>query len=216
VYVDTKICLTATLSLALRAFCVNRCAAFLAQTLRAFLTRPLNSCVKQLLVLCVFLATFATAETPTSEPDSEVYIAPPDINLTTARLLPQYTLREEIYGVQTLHDELVGRKPYEGMFDDVEFKEPATGADITVFWLLQALDVYTTLEATGYRCVVEVNPLLPTKPTFEEIVLLKMVPHLFWDIEDMQAVDLATVNAITGLIVANNVDVASSAKKMCP
>ena len=102
------------------------------------------------------------------------------------------------------------------MFDDVEFKEPATGADITVYWLLQALDVYTTLEATGYRCVVEVNPLLPTKPTFEEIVLLKMVPHLFWDIEDMQAVDLATVNAITGLIVANNVDVASRAKKICP
>jgi len=39
---------------------------------------------------------------------------------------------------------------------------------------------------------------------------------LFWDIEDMQAVDLATVNAITGLIVANNVDVASSAKRICP
>ena len=161
------------------------------------------------------LATFAHAE-DTAEPTQEVYIAPIDISIQTARLLPQYTLREEIYGVQQLHDELVGRRPYEGMFDDVEFKEPATGADITVYWLLQALDVYTTLEATGYRCVVEVNPLLPTKPTFEEIVLLKMIPHLFWDIEDMQAVDLATVNAITGLIVANNVDVASRAKKICP
>jgi hypothetical protein len=39
---------------------------------------------------------------------------------------------------------------------------------------------------------------------------------LFWDIEDMQAVDLATVNAITGLIVANNVDVSSRAKRICP
>lgn len=161
------------------------------------------------------LATFAHAE-DTAEPTQEVYIAPIDISIQTARLLPQYTLREEIYGVQQLHDELVGRNRYEGMFDDLEFKSQPNRGEITVYWLLQALDVYTTLEAVDFACVTEVNPLLPKKPTFEQLVLLKMIPHIFWDLEDLESHDLATVNAITGLAVANNSYVTSKAKKICP
>jgi len=175
----------------------------------------LNSCVKWLLVLYAMLATFAHAEEETT-PEQEVYIAPIDISIQTARLIPQYTLREEIYGVQNLHDELVGRDPYKGMFDDLEFKESATNADITVFWLLQALDVYTTLEATQYRCVTEANPLLPKKPTFEQLVLLKMIPHIFWDPQDLRTHEIESLNALTGLVVANNTYVISKAKKICP
>ena len=180
-----------------------------------FGTCPINSCVKWLLVLYAMLATFAVAEEEATA-EQDVYIAPIDISIQTARLIPQYTLREEIYGVQNLHDELIGRDRYAGMFDDLEFKQTATNADITVFWLLQALDVYTTLEATQYRCVTEANPLLPKKPTFEQLVLLKMIPHIFWDPQDLYTHEIESLNAITGLVVANNTYVISKAKKICP
>ena len=180
-----------------------------------FGTCSLNSCVKWLIVLYAMLATFAVAEEEATA-EQDVYIAPIDISIQTARLVPQYTLREEIYGVQNLHDELIGRNRYAGMFDDLEFKETATTADITVFWLLQALDVYTTLEATQYRCVTEANPLLPKKPTFEQLILLKMIPHIFWDPQDLYAHEIESLNAITGLVVANNTYVISKAKKICP
>ena len=49
------------------------------------------------------------------------------------------------------------------------------------FYLLNVLDVYSSLKGLEYSCVVEVNPLLPERPHKDHLILHKAitVPAIF-------------------------------------
>ena len=60
--------------------------------------------------------------------------------------------------------------PEEEFFFNVgDYKEPPTKNQMIVFWTLNALDVYTTVEGIKKPSVYEKNPLLPKKPKLEEL-----------------------------------------------
>ena len=64
----------------------------------------------------------------------------------------------------------------EFFFNFGDYKEPPTKNQIIVFWTLNALDVYTTVEGLR-KCssCTEQNPLLSEKPTLEEMLLQKAI-----------------------------------------
>ena len=64
----------------------------------------------------------------------------------------------------------------EFFFNLGDYKEPPTKNQIIVFWTLNALDVYTTVEGLR-KCssCTEQNPLLSEKPTLEEMLLQKAI-----------------------------------------
>ena len=57
-----------------------------------------------------------------------------------------------------------------------DYNEPPTKNQMIVFWTLNALDVYTTHEGMR-KCSTckEQNPLLPERPTLEELLLHKAI-----------------------------------------
>jgi hypothetical protein len=57
-----------------------------------------------------------------------------------------------------------------------DYKEPPSKAQMITFWTLNALDVYTTVEALK-KCssCTEQNPLLPDRPELEELLLQKAI-----------------------------------------
>ena len=64
----------------------------------------------------------------------------------------------------------------EFFFNVGDYKEPPTRNQMIVFWTLNALDVYTTHEGMR-KCSTckEQNPLLPERPTLEEMLLQKAI-----------------------------------------
>jgi hypothetical protein len=63
----------------------------------------------------------------------------------------------------------------EFFFNVGDYKEPPTKNQMIVFWTLNALDVYTTVEGIKKPSVYEKNPLLPKKPELEELLLQKAI-----------------------------------------
>jgi len=64
----------------------------------------------------------------------------------------------------------------EFFFNVGDYNEPPTRNQMIVFWTLNALDVYTTHEGMR-KCSTckEQNPLLPERPTLEELLLHKAI-----------------------------------------
>lgn len=233
-YVDTKICLTATLSLALRAFCVNRFAAFGGPTFQAF---SLNTCVARgtIILFLTLLSSVASSSTndlhiagvlippqvfePAPPVDPDIYIPPPDVR-TELHLNPLIQLERERTPLAA--EELIGVDWYstgKPVLPEFEFTEPASRGHITVYYLLQALDVYSTYYATSrYKCVEEQNPLLPARPSVEQMMLLKLLPlyALHNDIRTVSDQELAQATGMMGMVVINNYEVIRSARKACP
>lgn len=219
---------------ALREICVNRVAAVWASDLSGLL----NNCMKLLVFVLFCVCCTATADTLEQNPlDTEPqqpvrikpkpYVPPVDVRLELAQLNPQYVLEQSLdieliqRDGQLISDyNLQARKrnPFYGL----KLREPLNNAHLSLFVLMNALDVYTTVEGTSYPCVVEVNPLLPAKPSLEELVLLKSLaswlqldPNLDGQI-DATARDINTVTFVTALAVANNFDVIRGAIDDCP
>ena len=219
---------------ALSEICVNRFAAVGASDLPGLL----NNCMKQL-VLCWFLcaATIVDAEVlehdhltdtvPTVVVPKEPYIPPVDVRIELAQLNPQYRLEQqldlaqiELDGalIQDYRENARKNNPFYGL----TIKEPLEPRHISMFVLMNLLDVYTTMEGSSYPCVVEINPLLPAKPSLEELLLLKSL--LGWIILDQNldgtidaGLDVVEANTwITGIAVANNLDVINRAIRTCP
>ena len=67
----------------------------------------------------------------------------------------------------------VERKRYLNLGD---FDTPPSKCQMTLFWTLNVLDVWSTVRALD-RCptCTETNPLLPKKPTLEELLLQKAI-----------------------------------------
>jgi len=99
---------------------------------------------------------------------------------------------------------------------DVEWHEPATPLHVYTLVGLQLLDVATTAYAIRkYDCIVELNPLLPRRPTVSDLLLLKTLPLVF--VDDWHATDeeLAPATFVTAVVVLNNFDVIDTARRRC-
>ena len=98
----------------------------------------------------------------------------------------------------------------------LEFIRPPDKVDYALFFTIQALDIYSTHKATKYKCVVEVNPLLPKEPTIAEMTALKtaiLAPVIIT--EEMDKDTIRFVNSFTIIAAANNFDILRRARKYC-
>jgi len=172
--------------------------------------------INALLLLALF-ASVASASEPENTPESEVYIPPIDVRLELAQLSPLYSIEQERLPYEP-SDEFIGvdfgpRR----ILPDFEFREPADPGMLFTFYLLQVLDVATTAYAVDkFDCVYEANPLLPRKPSVEELILFKTLP--LWFIHSLEPTneELAPAVGITGTVVVNNFDVIYKARQSCP
>jgi hypothetical protein len=99
-------------------------------------------------------------------------------------------------------------------------KEPASKLSWSLFYTLQVLDVYTTEKALEYGCVEELNPILGKSPNVNDIIGLKVLllgPTIWYtnNYTTLTDNDLAGMNLLMSVVVANNFDVLSEAKDNC-
>jgi len=93
-----------------------------------------------------------------------------------------------------------------------------------LFWLAHIADVYTTYEGVKYDCIREANPLLPTVPEVDEMLLLKGTViyglreaylldeewgEVFWNEWKLLS------GVVTGLVAYNNHKITKKAKGRC-
>ena len=105
---------------------------------------------------------------------------------------------------------------------ELTFKEPLSFTQFN-FYLVQALDVYTTYYGLKYSCVSEANPLVPggSKPSAAELVLFKVViigiiKSIYGqDPGEWQFFQSAAIYT-TSIAVVNNYNVIKEAKDYCP
>ena len=179
---------------------------------RPFRLGLLNTCVsvRAITLLAVLLLTSVAQS---SDTDSEVYIPPIDIRLELAQLSPLYDVSQELRPWQDTQP-LIDDYAQQNMLPPFEFNEPPKRGLVTVFYLLQALDVYSTYYATSkFKCVREVNPLLPDKPSVEQMMLLKLLPVVA--VQNSSQEELEAAVGMYTVVLANNYDVIQSAKKTC-
>ena len=90
---------------------------------------------------------------------------------------------------------------------------------MTTFWVLQALDIYSTYKGMKYDCLKESNPLLPAVPELEELVLHKAVtlwPFVLWQKYDLLTDrDIELPIAMYVFVVAQNLELYEEAKQKC-
>ena len=94
---------------------------------------------------------------------------------------------------------------------------PPTKNQWRLFWVLQAIDVYTTAKALDYDCVTEVNPIFGNRPSTTKLIGIKSVilsTSLLLG-TDMTSADINGVNTVYTYIAVNNLDVLYRAKKSC-
>lgn len=100
------------------------------------------------------------------------------------------------------------------------YREPASMQTWATFAFLQALDVYTTYKGMQYDCVVEVNPLLPSRPNIAELLVLKtaiLYPSYSY-INSRQTLtrdDMFIPNVVSAVVVLNNLKTINDAKRRC-
>ena len=102
---------------------------------------------------------------------------------------------------------------------DFKFEEKATPGQYTVFWTLQALDIYSTYRGLKYECVYEANPLVGSNPDLVRLVTHKTVflhpvallqPYNVLSQDTMQG-----YNVVYTTVVYNNYRVWNKARKVC-
>jgi hypothetical protein len=87
---------------------------------------------------------------------------------------------------------------------DLPFKEPITTGEYVLYGMAQALDLYTTYQATPYPCLAEANPLLPKKPSLKDLIIFDTVHNylVFKYVDDSNTLALHT--GLTFTIAYNN------------
>ena len=91
----------------------------------------------------------------------------------------------------------------EFFFNVGDYNEPPTRNQLIVFWTLNALDVYTTVQGTKKPNVYEKNPLLPKKPELEELLLQKAIVGGFFSKNSSKRY-IRFLNISTTIVVINN------------
>ena len=117
-------------------------------------------------------------------------------------LLSTTPLHAEVYGPEPNWEYHVSEEPIK------VFNNP-TNNQLWLFWTLNALDVYTTDRAIR-KCpdCRELNPLLPSRPRLEELILFKAVfggvVHYYGNRKS-----LTVLNTILGGVVIHNYQIAN-------
>ena len=92
----------------------------------------------------------------------------------------------------------------EYFFNWGDYNEPPTKSQVITFWILQGLDVYTTHQGLKKcRSCIETNPLLPEKPSLEELLLKKAIVGSLL-INNSSKRYITALNIYVTLIVINN------------
>ena len=90
---------------------------------------------------------------------------------------------------------------------------------MTLFWILQAADVWTTKEGMKYDCVYEANPLLPKIPHLDRLIIHKAVflsPLTTLKEEEMLTYEVMFFPMLLSLyVVHHNLKVIDRAKERC-
>jgi hypothetical protein len=94
----------------------------------------------------------------------------------------------------------------EFLFNVGDYNEPPTKNQIILFWTLNALDVYTTIEGTKKPDVYEKNFLLPKKPKLEELLLHKAIVAGFIS-KNSSKKYMTGINITLTLVVINNYEI---------
>lgn len=81
----------------------------------------------------------------------------------------------------------------------------------TLFYIVQALDIHSTVKGLKYRCIYESNPTLPPVPHRDHLILHKsllmatLFRQKYWNIKEINALSLMTSWAvIENHRIANN------------
>ena len=87
---------------------------------------------------------------------------------------------------------------------DLPFKEPITKGEYVLYGIAQALDLHSTYKATPYPCLAEGNPLLPKKPSIQDLIIFDTV-HNYLVLKYVDDSDtLALHTGLTFTIAYNN------------
>lgn len=104
-------------------------------------------------------------------------------------------------------------------FSDLEFHETGLTTEEFNFYLIHALDVYSTVKGLKWDCIYEQNPLLPNNPSTESLILFKfatigLLKSIYRDDPAWDAFIKASTYA-TGTVVVSNFKITSDARKDC-
>ena len=94
----------------------------------------------------------------------------------------------------------------EFIFNFGDYKEPPTKNQMIVFWTLNALDIYTTVEGIKKPNVYELNPILPKKPELEELLLQKTIVAGFFS-QNSSKNYMRFLNISLTLVVIHNYEI---------
>jgi hypothetical protein len=101
--------------------------------------------------------------------------------------------------------------PNQSLFTQFDFNEPISKTHWTIFWTLQALDVYTTYEGLKCEGVREMNPFFGKHPALPRILITKAIflsPIVYLDDNyEVRNKHLIGVTGMQGLGVVNNFSV---------
>ena len=98
-------------------------------------------------------------------------------------------------------------------------EEPST-LQWTAFYVLQLADIYTTYHGLKYDCIKELNPIVGESPSVGEMVALKtaiLLPAIEIDRKNDRLTSQAfsEMNFLMTIVLANNFEQISNAKKYC-
>lgn len=101
----------------------------------------------------------------------------------------------------------------------LQFNEPVKREYIYAFYFLQLADVWTTNEGMKYDCVYESNPLLPSIPHLDRLLIHKgFFLQPFHQLDSMNRIrneDMIFPLIFSAYIVNNNLRVIDQAQRSC-
>ena len=92
--------------------------------------------------------------------------------------------------------------------------------DWTLFYTLQLADIYTTYRGLKYDCVVEMNPIVGESPSVPKMFAVKtaiLLPAIEMDrrTHELTSDTFDYMNILMGVVIVNNIQQVSDAKKYC-
>jgi len=88
------------------------------------------------------------------------------------------------------------------------------------WYLLNALDVHSTLKGMKYSCVVEANPILPAVPHRDNLLIHKsIILSSFFNLNQWAEEEIWVMNFVMASAVINNYKIVNRIKKnpdTCP
>ena len=110
-------------------------------------------------------------------------------------------------------------KESQNLLPSLQYREPPSTFDLSLFWTLQVLDVWSTNRALKCPYVMEGNPLLPEKPSLERLIVHKTVllwpSYTVWQKGVWNKREVQFSNWIMSVVVMNNLEIVSDIRENC-